>query len=77
MSTSNARAISLNSLNVGWNSLLQILVTLLGAMPTLIANSLCDISFSAKTALILLILIFFSIFFRQFEGQDNLGYLCV
>ena len=54
--------------------MLQIRVTLLGAMPTLIARSLCDISFSAKTALILLILIFFSIFFRQFEGQDNLGY---
>jgi hypothetical protein len=42
-------------------------------MPTLIANSLCDISFSAKTALILLIFVFFSIL-RRFEGQDNLGY---
>jgi hypothetical protein len=44
-------------------------------MPTLIAKSLCDISFSAKTALSLFILIFFSIFLWRFEGQDNLGYL--
>ncbi len=77
MSTSSASAISLNSLKVGWNSLLQILVTLLGATPTLIANSLCDISFSAKTVLSLLIFNFFSIFIKRFEGQDNLGYLNV
>jgi hypothetical protein len=48
---------------------LQILVTLLGAIPTLIANSLCDISFSAKTALILLILSFCSIFSGGLRGK--------